>query len=150
MKKPEELSRLLMELQKATKEGRIRWNIQVQTTEHNDPATKPIEVEDGISWTVDECFVSYVCEYKGQDFCMITYELIKTAGNKVQTTNLIFLPPMGIRAFLLQTLLPYSIQASSVLANQIHNLWELILIMYKNDKTSVYLDVIPGILKIED
>lgn len=150
MKKPEELSRLLNELQKATKEGKIRWNIQVQTTEHNDLTTKPVEVENGVSWVIDECYVAYVCKYKGQDFCMITYELIKTAGDKVQTTNLVFLPPMGIRAFHLQTLLPYTIQTSNVLANQIHNLWELILLLYKNDKTSVYLDVIPGTLVIED
>ena len=150
MKKPEELSHLLSEMYKETKEGKIHWNIQVQTTEHNDPATKPVEVEDGISWTVDECYVAYVCKYKGQDFCMITYELIKTAGDKVLTTNLVFMPPMGIRAFHLQTLLPYAIQASNVLANQIHNLWELLLIMYKADKTSVYLDVNPGELVIED
>ena len=150
MKRPEELSRLLTELYKETKEGKIRWSVQVQTTEHNDPATKPVEVEDGISWTIDECYVSYVCNYKGQDFCMVTYELIKTAGEKVQTTNLVFMPPMGIRAFHLQTLLPYTIQASNVLANQIHNLWELILVSYKNDKTSVYLDVNPGTLVIED
>ena len=81
---------------------------------------------------------------------MITYELIKTAGNKVQTTNLVFMPPMGIRAFHLQTLLPYVIQASGVLANQIHNLWELILAMYKVDKASVHLEVYPGTLVIED
>lgn len=150
MKKTEELSRLLTELYKETKEGKIRWSLQVQTTEHNDPSEKPVEVEDGVSWTVDECYVSYVCKYKGQDFCMITYELIKTAGEKVQTNNLVFLPPMGIRAFHLQTLLPYAIQASNVLANQIQNLWDLILIQYKTDKTSVYLDVIPGTLVIED
>ena len=150
MKKPEELSHLLNEMYKETKEGKIRWSVQVQTTEHNDSASKPVEVEDGISWTVDECYVAYVCNYKGQDFCMITYELIKTAGNKVQTTNLVFMPPMGIRAFHLQTLLPYAIQASNVLANQIHNLWELLLVMYKADKTSVYLDVNPATLVIED
>ena len=137
MKKPEELSRLLTEMYKETKEGRIRWSLQVQTTEHNNPSEKPIEVEDGISWTVDECYVSYVCNYKGQDFCMITYEMIKTAGDKVQTTNLVFLPPMGIRAFHLQTLLPYAVEASNVLANQIHNLWELLLVQYKTDKASV-------------
>ena len=150
MKKPEELSHLLNEMYKETKEGKVRWSIQVQTTEHNDPATKPVEVEDGISWTVDECYVAYVCKHKGQDFCMITYELIKTAGDKVQTTNLVFMPPMGVRAFHLQTLLPYTIQASNVLTNQIHNLWELLLVMYKADKTSVYLDVNPGTLVIED
>ena len=150
MKKPEELSRLLTEMYKETKEGRIRWSVQVQTTEHNNPSEKPVEVEDGVSWTIDECYVSYVCNYKGQDFCMITYEMMKTSGDRVQTTNLVFLPPMGIRVFHLQTLLPYAVQASNVLANQIRNLWELLLIQYKTDKTSVYLDVIPGTLVIED
>lgn len=150
MKKPEELSRLLTEMYKETKEGRIRWSLQVQTTEHNNASEKPIEVEDGVSWTIDECYVSYVCKYKGKDFCMITYEMIKTANNKVQTTNLVFLPPMGIRAFHLQTLLPYAITTSNVLANQIHNLWELLLVQYKTDKASVYLDVVPGTLVIED
>ena len=81
---------------------------------------------------------------------MITYELIKTAGDKVQTTNLLFMPPMGIRAFHLQTLLPYAIPASNVLANQIHNLWELLLQQYKANHTSVKLDVIRGMLTIED
>ena len=68
MKKPEELSRLLTEMYKETKEGRIRWSLQVQTTEHNNPSEKPVEVEDGVSWTIDECYVSYVCNYKGKDF----------------------------------------------------------------------------------
>ena len=150
MKKPEELSRMLTEMYKETKAGKIHWRLQVQTTEHNAPSEKPIEVENGIPWTIDECYVSYVCQYRGQDFCMITYEMLKTAGDKVQTTNLIFLPPMGIRVFHLQNLLPYAIPASNVLANQIHNLWELLLIQYKADKSSVYLDVIPGTLVIED
>lgn len=150
MKKPEELSRLLTEMYKETKEGKIHWNIQVQTTEHNPSEEKPVEVEEGISWVIDECYVSYVCNYKGQDFCMITYEMIKTDGEKVQTNNLVFLPPMGIRAFHLQTLLPHAISASGVLLNQIHNLWELLLRLYKADKTSVYLDVVPGTLVIED
>lgn len=150
MKKPEELSRLLTEMYRETKEGKIRWSLQVQTTEHNDPSSKPVEVEDGVSWTIDECYVSYVCKYKGQDFCMITYEMLKTAGDKTASTNLIFMPPMGIRAFHLQTLLPYAIPASNVLASQIRNLWELLLVQYKADKTSVYFDVIPGTLVIED
>lgn len=150
MKKPEELSRLLTELYKETKNGRIKWNLQVQTTEHNDISEKPVEVEEGLSWTIDECYVSYVCNFRGQDFCMITYELIKTAGEKVQTTNLIFLPPMGIRVFHLQALLPYAVPASNVLANQVHNLWELLLLKYKADKTSVSLDVLPGKLVIEE
>ena len=75
MKKPEELSHLLTEMYKETKEGNLRWSLQVQTTEHNNPAEKPVEVEDGVSWVIDECYVSYVCKYKGQDFCMVTYEI---------------------------------------------------------------------------
>ncbi len=150
MKKPEELNRMLTELYRETKAGRVHWRLQVQTTEHNDPSEKPVEVEDGISWTIDECYVSYVCEYKGQDFCMITYEMLKTAGDKMATTNLIFLPPMGIRLFHLPTLLPYAVEASHILANQIHNLWELLLAKYKADKTSVELNVFAGTLTIED
>lgn len=148
--KAEGLSHQLTEMYKATKEGKIHWNLSVQTTEHNDPAEKPVETEDGISWTVDECYVSYYCKYKGEDFCMITYEMIKTSGDKTQTTNLIFLPPLGIRLFNLHTLLPYAVQASSVLANQIQNLWKLLLDMYKADKESVFLEVLPGNLVIED
>ena len=150
MKKPEELSHQLTEMYKETKEGKLHWSLQVQTTEHNEASEKPVEVEDGVSWTIDECYASYVCQYRGQDFCMITYELIKTAGDKVQTTNLLFMPPMGIRAFHLQTLLPYAIPASNVLANQIHNLWELLLQQYKADHTSVKLDVLRTTLTIED
>lgn len=150
MRNAEELSRQLTEMYKETKEGKLHWNIQVQTTEHNALSEKPVETEDGIAWIVDECYVSYVCKYRGQDFCMVSYELIKTAGDKVQTTNLVFMPPMGIRAFHLQTLLPYAVPASQVLASRIKNLWELLIQMYKSDHTSVYLDVIRGTLKIED
>ena len=98
MKRPEELSHMLTEMYNDTKDGKIHWNISVQTTENNEVSEKPVEVEDGVSWTIDECYVSYYCKYKGQDFLMITYEMIKTAGDKVHTTNMIFLPPLGIRA----------------------------------------------------
>ena len=105
---------------------------------------------DGVSWTIDECYVSYYCKYKGQDFLMITYEMIKTAGDKVHTTNMIFLPPLGIRVFQLPMLLPYAVQASGVLANKIHNLWELLLAMKKADPESVFMEVSAGKLVIED
>ena len=140
MKRPEELSHMLTEMYNDTKDGKIRWNLSVQTTENNEVSEKPVEVEDGVSWTIDECYVSYYCKYKGQDFLMITYEMIKTAGDKVHTTNMIFLPPLGIRA----------VQASGVLANQIHNLWELLLAMKKADPESVFMEVSAGKLVIED
>ena len=81
---------------------------------------------------------------------MITYEMIKTAGDKVHTTNMIFLPPLGIRVFQLPMLLPYAVQASGVLANQIHNLWELLLAMKKAGPESVFMEVSAGKLVIED
>ena len=150
MKRPEELSHMLTEMYNDTKDGKIHWNISVQTTENNEVSEKPVEVEDGVSWTIDECYVSYYCKYKGQDFLMITYEMIKTAGDKVHTTNMIFLPPLGIRVFQLPMLLPYAVQASGVLANQIHNLWELLLAMKKADPESVFMEVSAGKLVIED
>ena len=150
MKRPEELSHMLTEMYNDTKDGKIRWNLSVQTTENNEVSEKPVEVEDGVSWTIDECYVSYYCKYKGQDFLMITYEMIKTAGDKVHTTNMIFLPPLGIRVFQLPMLLPYAVQASGVLANQIHNLWELLLAMKKADPESVFMEVSAGKLVIED
>ncbi len=144
MKRPEELSHMLTEMYNDTKDGKIHWNISVQTTENNEVSEKPVEVEDGVSWTIDECYVSYYCKYKGQDFLMITYEMIKTAGDKVHTTNMIFLPPLGIRVFQLPMLLPYAVQASGVLANQIHNLWELLLAMKKADPELRYEPVQAG------
>lgn len=75
---------------KETKKGQIKWKLSCQTTEYNDEAVKPTVTEDGITWTVDECYVSYECTYKGSDFVMITYEMIHAAGDKRQTTNLVF------------------------------------------------------------
>ena len=150
MKKPEELHRELVEMTKATKEGKLHWSVEVMTTEANPPEEKPVEREDGISWTVDECYVSYMCTFKGRQFVMITYEMIKTAGEKVATTNLIFLPPLSVRVFNLHMLMPYALKASPVLAAQIKTLWELLLSMYKADPSSVSLDVKPGNLTIEE
>lgn len=156
MKKQDELYRNLTEMIKATREGKLRWNLEIQTTEANDPADKPIERDNGQDWIVDECYVSYYCTYKGKEFCMITYEMIKTAkeqrmdGARVMTGNMVFLPPLGVRFFDLHTLAPYSVECSPVLLSEIHQLWVLLLDMYKVDKGSVYLNVNPGTLVIED
>lgn len=150
MKKQEELTRELTEFIAATKAGKIRWNIEVETTEGNEPSEKPVEVENGEEWTVDECFVSYYCQYRGKDFCMITYELIKTAKERVHTGNMVFCPPIGIRFFDMHTLLPYSVECSPVLLEKIHQLWELLMDMYKVDRGSIYLAVREGKLTIED
>ena len=81
---------------------------------------------------------------------MITYELIKTAGDRITSSNMVFLPPLGMRYFDLRTLLPHSVETSAVLLDQIHQLWVMLLDMYKVDKGSIYLDVKPGKLTIED
>ena len=77
MKKEDELLKELTDMVKETKKGQIKWKLSCQTTEYNDEAVKPTVTEDGITWTVDECYVSYECTYKGSDFVMITYEMIK-------------------------------------------------------------------------
>ena len=48
MKRPEELSHMLTEMYNDTKDGKIHWNISVQTTENNEVSEKPVEVEDGV------------------------------------------------------------------------------------------------------
>lgn len=150
MKREEELLKQLTEMTKETKMGKISWDIKCQTTEYNDPASKPQVEEDGILWTVDECYVSYFCEYKGKEFLMITYEMLHTAGDSVKTTNLVFLPPLGVRYFDIHTLLPYAIETSNMLAYQIQSLWTMLLDMHKANPASVALDVSERVLTIED
>lgn len=150
MKKEEELLKQLMDMTKDTKAGKIHWDVKCQTTEYNDAANKPQVMEDDILWTVDECYVSYYCEYKGNEFLMITYEMLHTAGDKVKTTNLVFLPPLGIRYFDIHTLLPYAMETSNMLSYQVQTLWSLLLDMYKANPDSVALDVSERVLTIED
>lgn len=150
MKKEDELMKKLQEMTKDTRLGKIHWNIQCQTTEYNDADKKPVVEEDGKKWTVDECYVSYHCEYKGKEFLMITYEMIHTAGKETKTTNMVFLPPLGIRFFDIHTLLPYAVDASSMLSYHIQTLWKTLLEMYKANPASVSLDVSERTLTIED
>lgn len=148
--RPEELSKKLNNLIQETKEGKIHWNVEVQTTESNPIEEKPIVEENGVSWTVDECYVSYYCKQRNQEFLLTTYEMIKKSGDRTKTSNMIFLPPLGNRYFHLASLTPYSVEASAVLVNQCCTLWQLVLDMYKVDRTSVYLEVNPGKLTIEE
>lgn len=150
MKREEELIKQLTEMTKETKQGKIVWEVKCQTTEYNDLATKPQVEEDGRLWTIDECYVSYHCEYKGNEFFMITYEMIHTAGDAVKTTNLVFLPPLGIRYFDIHTLLPYAVENSNMLSYQVQSLWKLLLDMYKTNPQSVNFDASERVLTIED
>lgn len=150
MKREDELLKQLMDMTKDTKAGKVKWDVKCQTTEYNDAATKPQVMEDDVLWTVDECYVSFYCEYKGKEFLMITYEMLHTAEDKVKSTNLIFLPPLGIRYFDIHTLLPYSVETNNMLSYQVKALWSMLLEMYKANPASVALDVSERVLTIED
>ena len=97
MKKEEELLRDLKEMIKETRNGAMKWKILCQSTEYNDADQKPVVEENGVKWQVDECYVLYQTTYKGKEFLMISYEMIHSTAQKERTTNLIFLPPAGIR-----------------------------------------------------
>lgn len=150
MKKEEELMRNLTDMARLTKEEKLSWKIIGQTTEYNDGDLKLKVEEAGAEWIVDECFVSYECQYKGNDFLMITYEMIHSNNEMKKSTNLVFMPPMGIRYFDLHTLLPYSIEASQILIYEIHQLWLLLLEMNKNGAQNISIDMSPRNLTIED
>jgi hypothetical protein len=149
MKKQEELMRELADMVKETKAGKLHWKVDCQTTEYNPVEEKPVVEEDGVNWTVDECYVSYFCEYKGQEFLMISYEMIHSAGDKKKTTNLIFLPPLGIRVFDIHVLLPYAVETSQVLAYDVHMLWLTILEEYRKNPDRISLNVDERKLTIE-
>lgn len=122
--------------------------MEVQTTEGNEE--KYTVDEEGQTWVVDECYVSYVCEYRGKEFCMITYEMIKTSGAQVRTINYVFLPPLGVRLFSLHTLLEHSIKADAVLLSQIHVLWVLLMELVKKGNGQVECYISQADVNIED
>lgn len=140
MKKKNELMRELAELVKETKAGKIEWKVEVSTTEYNRPEDKVTIIDNGTSWTSDECFVSYYCKYKGEEFLMITYEMINSAGGKKKTTNLVFLPPLGVRVFDFHSLLPYAIEADQMLVYNVHMLWLTILEEQKRRPQLITID----------
>ena len=150
MKKTEELAKQLADMIKETKMGKLKWSVQCQTTEYNEPSQKQKTEENGVVWNIDECFVSYCCEYKGTEFLMITYDMIQSTKMKTKTTNLVFLPPLGIRYFDVSVLIPYAIETTQILTYQVHALWELLLEMYKADRNSVKLEVSARTPKIEN
>ena len=90
------------------------------------------------------------CKYKNEDFLMITYEMIHTSGEEIQTTNLIFLPPLGIRYFDISVLMPYSVEASNILVYDVHTLWELLLRLKKSGSENIELVADARALTIEE
>lgn len=149
MKKKNELLRELTDLIKDTKAKKIKWEVKCSTTEYNPVEQKPVVMEDNKEWVVDECYVSYHCEYRGQEFLMITYEMIHSCGDKNKTTNLVFMPPLGIRYFDINVLLDYAVEMDQMLAYQVHMLWLVLLELHKNDPDFVSLEVDERQLVIE-
>ncbi|MBC5713393.1 hypothetical protein H8S17_04050 [Roseburia sp. BX1005] len=146
--KPEELLQTLMKMQKETKDGTLNWRLDVQTTEGNEK--KYTVEEDEKTWMVDECYVSYHCTYRGKEFCLISYEMIKTSGREIHTSNYLFLPPLGVRLFSLETLLPHSIEADAVLVSQVHMLWELLMELVKKQSPQVEFHITEASVNVED
>lgn len=150
MKKSAELLRKLPELVKETKENRIKWDIEFQTTEYNDPSEKPIEEIDGKQWLLDECFVSYHCMYKGEEFLLITYEQIASCEEKKKSYNLAFVPPLGNRFFDVDLLAPYAVELDQMLAYEIHMLWLTVLEKLKEHSENIQFDATPRDSAVEN
>ena len=107
----------------------------------DDRETPAVEKEDGVDWIVDECFVSYYCTHQDKEFLMITYEKLYSNGENKKSENLIFLPPLGIRFFDLDTLAPYAVKADQMLIYDIHMLWLSILEQYRKNSQSANITV---------
>lgn len=150
MKKSAELLKKLPDLVKETKENKLQWKIEFQTTEYNDPSEKPTEQIDGKDWLLDECFVSYHCEYKGKDFLLITYEQIASFEDKKKSYNLAFVPPLGNRFFDVDLLAPYAVELDQILAYEIHMLWLTILEKLKEHLKNITIDVSPRDSAVEN
>ncbi|MCM1257709.1 MAG: hypothetical protein NC307_07625 [Roseburia sp.] len=146
--KPEELTQTLAKMRKDTQEGKLHWKLEVQTTEGNEE--KYTVEEDGVAWIVDECYTSFLCEYQGREFCMITYEMIKASPEETKTVNYVFLPPLGVRLFSLHTLLPHSVEANAVVISHVHALWELLVELWKNNSEQVSFRVTEASVNIEE
>ena len=137
MMSPEALNAKLDDMLKDTKAGHLKWRLEIETSEYEDWDKKIVVKEDKKEWIMDECYVAFSCNYRGEDFVMITYEDIETCGDKTRSLNLVFLPPVSMRLFDVNALAPYSVSANAVLTAKIHTLWETLLALYKEDKTSV-------------
>lgn len=146
--RPDELSQTLQKMRKDTQDGKLNWRIDVQTTEGKEDKYKV--TEEGKTWIVDECYVSYLCNYQGNEFCMITYEMIKTCATQVKTVNYLFLPPLGVRLFSLHTLLPHSIEADAMLVSQVHALWEVIVGLKKKNSSQIDFHISEASVSVED
>lgn len=132
---------MIEDMLKETMNRKIKWRLEVATSEYLEQEKKPVVEADGKTWTVDECYVAYYCEFRGKEFSMITYENMEASGEEIRTTNLVFLPPIALRIFHLDELAPYALDTTAPLIQKIHRLWKMLLKMYQEDATSVVFDV---------
>ena len=137
-----QLANSLDEMMKDTKRGHLSWNMQIETTDDLDASLKERLEQDGTEWLVDECFVEYACTWKGQDFCMISYEHVLTHEEQTRMTCLIFLPPLGMRFFDVAELAPYAVEADAYLTSKVHLLWETLMELYRTNPARCRLRVI--------
>ena len=137
-----QLANSLDEMMKETKRGHLSWSMQIETTDDLDASLKEKLEQDGIEWLVDECFVEYACTWRGQDFCMISYEHVLTHEDQTRMTCLIFLPPLGMRFFDVAELAPYAIENDAYVSNKVHQLFEMLLALYRTDPSRCRLSVI--------
>ncbi len=137
-----QLANTLDEMMKETSRGRLNWSMQIESTDDLDASCKEHVTQDGNDWLVDECFVEYACTWRGQDFCMISYEHVLTHADQTRMTCLIFLPPLGMRFFDVAELAPYAIEADAYVSSKVHLLFEQLMELYRTDASRCRLRVI--------
>ena len=103
----------------------------------------------GISLGLFFLLMLYIYYQKEKDFLLITYEQIFTCGQKKKSCNLLFMPPMGIRFYDVDTLAPYAVKADQMLTYEAHMLWLTILEKCKDKSERIKLDVSPRKLVLE-
>lgn len=142
MMNAKQLAATLDDMMKETKRGNLNWKMMIETTDDLDVSLKEKVTIDDTEWIVDECFVEYQCTYRKQDFCMISYEHVLTCGNRTQMTCMIYLPPLGMRYFDIDKLAPYAIVADAYVSNRVHQLWDMLMALYRTDSSRMQLRVI--------
>jgi len=135
--KPEALIAKLEDLLKETNQNRVKWIVEMKTSEYDDTVDKTIVHENGNDWIMNECYVCYSCNFHGENFVMITYEDFETCNDLTRSLNMVFIPTTGIHLFDIEYLLPYSIKMNSNLAKKLHVLWDTLLSLYKSNSEKV-------------
>lgn len=142
---PEALNAKLDDMLKDTKNKRLKWRLEIETSEY-EPEDKKIIIKEGNKeWLMNECYTCFSCTFHGEDFVMITYEDIETYEKETRSLTMVFLPPVAMRLFDVNTLAPYCISTNAVLTSKIHTLYETLLALYKEDKNNVTIIMDPWV-----